>query len=131
MDYNKIIEVNGKIIDKALPKIEKAMVTDKWDCECVEAMTMALDNIKDALKIESMLEKDKTMEYSSTKMVYEPLGEDTEFMECISKIINKHGLEAGTKAIMTVINELMEDMKILHSKMYNNTMMKLRDIKHD
>ena len=24
------------------------MVTDKWDCECVEAMTMALDNIKDA-----------------------------------------------------------------------------------
>ena len=39
-------------------KIEKAMVTDKWDCECVEAMTMALDNIKDALKIESMLEKD-------------------------------------------------------------------------
>ena len=26
MDYNKIIEVNGKIIDKALPKIEKAML---------------------------------------------------------------------------------------------------------
>ncbi len=134
MDIAKLKELNGKVIEKAIPKLEKALANSEWDTEVMDALTDAITNCKNLSKMEykDRMNNDQTMMYSEKKKVFEMKKgyEDTDFMSLVSDIMEHHGDVEGAKAIVTVMNELMEDLKILNNRIYNTTMMKLRDIAH-
>lgn len=123
MDIAKLKELNEKILDKAMMNVEKAWVMDKWDCECMETMSLAIDNLKDLEK----MQKHETSYATVRKM--DARTETTEFEQCVYDVLKKHEGEKGVMAVITVIAETMEDMKILNKKMYERTMMKIKELK--
>lgn len=132
MEFAKIKELNERIIKRATDEIEKDMIT-KNTCDMVDMkiLSMAIDNVKDIVKLEegSLVEEDQTMRYSEVSKTYEPLTvEETDFTCYVNKVMDKHGSEIGHKAIMAILNELMEDLKILNNRMYSNVMMKLKNM---
>lgn len=126
MDINKLKEVNVKIIEKAIPKIENALASNIWDCECVEAMSQAIDNLKDLSKMEGY------SEYAEPKMVKHieyKINNESEFMKEVNSILASRGEEDGIKCVMMVMSELMEDLSLLHTRLYNQVIMKLKEVK--
>lgn len=129
----KLIELNEKILEKAVPKVEKAIMNDSWDCECFDTMSEAIKNI---YKLEIMEKGGEMVEEYKERKEYEApktrtKDEDkTDFEICVDEIIEKHGYEKGMKALMKVLNELMEeDLRLIHTRMYENTMRKLKELK--
>ena len=129
----KLIELNEKILEKAVPKVEKAIMNDNWDCECFETMSEAIKKIyklEIMEKGEEMVEEYKEhKEYEATKSRMKD-EDKTDFEMCVDEIIEKYGYEKGMKALMKVLNELMEeDLRLIHTRMYENTMRKLKELK--
>ena len=129
----KLIELNEKILEKAVPKVERAIMNDKWDKECFDTMSEAIKNIykleiieKGGEMVEEYKER-KEYEVPKTRMKDE---DKTDFEMCVDEIIEKHGYEKGMKVLMKVLNELMEeDLRLIHTRMYENTMRKLKELK--
>lgn len=133
MEIDKLKELNEKILEKAASKIEKAHTLDNYDYECMKAMSMAIDNMKDLIMIK---------EYKTYKKEnYEPEAKnyhrkrikgiegDSEFVECIYEILDKQGESEGIEGIIEVFDESMDEIKILHKRMYDRIMSRLKEMK--
>lgn len=133
MELEKIKELNVKILEKASNNVEKALVTETWDCECFDTMSDAIQNIYKINKMEKYSEDRRAQmnecaPISTFRMMENK--DTTDFEKCVSDIIEKHGIENGMIAIMKVLTELMEeDLRIIHNRMYENTMRKLKELK--
>lgn len=134
MEYNKLIEINKNILNKAMVEVEKGRVIGKYDCEDMEAMSMAINNIKDLMKIKRYEEgnieypKEEKTIAMATPMKIDAKTETTEFEALIYKISEKKPDHEGMYAITTILAETMEDLRILHPKFYNMTMVKLKEL---
>lgn len=126
MDFTKMKEINERILEKAIPKVEKAMLNDQWDCECFEVMSMAIDNIKDVMKIGEM--KEREPKYTEEKRK-KNLAAVNEFDICVEDIISKHGREKAMDEILLLMSDIMDDLAILQPKIYDTIIMKLKALK--
>lgn len=120
MDMMKLKELNEKVIDKAAMNVEKSLLTGKWDCECFEVLS---DAINTKHKLHAMENESKAKEYRAINMDNK---DKTEFEEYVWKIMNKG--EHDLHDIMVVLNEHMDDIKILQPRFYDKVMMKLKEL---
>lgn len=126
MDLKKARELNNRIIEESMSKVEKAIDSKNWDCECFETMSKSIDNILDIVKIEKYTEKDKVDTYRKEKK--NAFTEETEFETLIYKIAEEKKDVEGMLAITTVLAELMEELRIMHPRMYDLTMIRLKGL---
>lgn len=132
MEINKIKELNERILNRATANVEKALIMDNWDCECFETMSEAIKNIYKLEKMEKgeIKYEEKVQEDGAAFYRMKENDKKSDFERCIYEIIEKRGMEKSMKAILKVLNELMEeDLRVIHTRMYDNTMRKLRELK--
>lgn len=131
MEISKIKELNERILNRATANVEKALIMDNWDCECFETMSEAIKNIYKLERMEKHETKEeKVQEDGAIFYRMKEKEKESDFEKCIYEIIEKHGLEKAMTAIIKVLNELMEeDLKVIHTRMYDNTMRKLKELK--
>lgn len=126
MNRKKLIELNEKVIEKAMPKVEKAILNDNWDCECFEALSMAIKNV-------TRLEKEEgyeVKEYKEEPKAYtrKRREDESEFMACVYGLMEEYP-EEGADKIMVLFDEHMDDLRVIHPKMHENLMVRLKGMK--
>lgn len=128
MDIKKMKELNEKIAEKAMSKVEKSLYTDNWDCECYETLNYAIDNIMDLMKMEKhIIEEDVIKE---RKIIATDIAlDDTEFMKEVHNMMQRKGEIEGTKALMMIVSELMHDLSIINTRLYEQAMRKIKEAK--
>lgn len=151
MELERIKEINEKVLQRAVEKVEKAMEVGTYDAECYHTMSIAIDNIKDLSKIEKYHEELEQLERMEEIQEFEALAEEkpqkniralmaekvdakeetTEFEALIYEIAEKKDDIESMLAITTVLAETMEDLRLLHPKIYNMTMLKLKECLND
>ena len=93
----------------------------------MKILNLAISNITHLDKIEDkVIREDKVRE--RTNKPYETKAEETEFLGEVKALMERKGEELGEKALYLILCELMEDLKVLHSRMYENTMRKIREV---
>lgn len=132
MELYDMKELNKKVLEKAYNRVQKSADMDSYDKESFEAMSLALDNIKDIMKIERYSEdykegKERTLPMSEK---VDPKTETTEFEALIYEIAEKYPGKDGMLAITTILAETMEDLRLLHPRIYNLTMTRLNEVIH-
>ena len=135
MDLMKLKELNSKLLETSSSKVERALETKSWDCECFEVMAQAIDNMLDIHKIEKY---SKESEELATVAVGETRGytmpkQDarevtTEFEKIIYDIVDSKPQKEAMEAITTTIAETMEDLRILHPRIYEMTIHRLKEL---
>lgn len=128
MEINKLKEINEKIVKRAGEEIEKDFITkNSCDLTDMKILNLAISNITHLDKIEDkVIREDKVRE--RTNKPYETKAEETEFLGEVKALMERKGEELGEKALYLILCELMEDLKVLHSRMYENTMRKIREV---
>lgn len=128
MDLDKFKEVNEKIVDNSVLKVEKALDTKSWDKECFEVMSQAIDNLLDLSKIERHKEEkqEETTMYTLAKEDVTKV--TTEFEALVYKISEKHPGKNGMIALTTVLAETMEDLRIYNPRLYDSTLRRLKEM---
>ena len=140
MELERIKSINEKVLEKAMEKVEKSMELGTYDAECYHVMSVAIDNLKDLKKIEKYHEELEQLEMLEEVQEEKPKNvrtmmaekvdaktETTEFESLIYEIADKRNDAESMLAITTILAETMEDLRLLHPKIYNMTMLKLRE----
>lgn len=130
MELHKMKELNKKVLEKAYSRVQKSTDMDSYDKESFEAMSLALDNIKDIMKIEKYSEDYSEKENRAIPAMarIDPKTETTEFEGLIYEIAEKYPSKDGMLAITTILAETMEDLRLLHPRIYNLTMTRLKEV---
>ncbi len=129
IEKDRAIRLNENIANRAMEEIEKDYLNkNTCDLSDMRILSMAIDNIKDIEKIwkikeEHLHEKEERSIAPYTRKTYT----ESEFMECANRIISERGDE-GVHAIIMTLDETVDDLKILHKKMYDNLMKKLKEL---
>lgn len=136
MDLERIKKLNLKLLETSSLKVEKAIEGKAWDCECFEVMAQAIDNMLDLHKIEHYSRQEPAVEalgVKETKSVGAPkqnVREDvTEFEQIIYDITEKREAKDALKAITATMAETMEDLRILHPRIYEMTIHRLKELR--
>lgn len=127
MNIAKLIELNERVLEKAIGEVEKALITGKWDQEDMEALSMAIKNIH-------KLEGGMMHEYKEYKEEPKEYGRkakegESEFMSCLYEVMEKHPGQKGIDAVIMLFDEHMDDLRVIHPKMYDNIMVRLKGMK--
>lgn len=130
MHYAKLIEVNKKVLDKAQEEVEKARVVGKYECEDMEALSMAIKNIYYLTKLEKMEggyvseSKERKMDKEYSRKAKE---NESEFCTIVYGMIEEGADKID--GIITLFDEHMDDLKVIHPKMYENLMVRLKGMR--
>lgn len=132
MDIERVKELNEYIIDKATEKIDLSMKSKGFDEESFEVLSKAIVNLKYLEKIEHYEEKEveesEEVEAAAVMPKLDASKVTTEFEGLIYEIARKLPGKDYMLAITTIIADTMEDLRVLHPKMYENLMRKLKEV---
>lgn len=132
MHLIKAKEINKKIIEECNEKIEKSLDKKAFDSECFEVISQAIDNLCDIEKLEKYEDKNKEAMVSKEMVLKKKNAktETTEFEQLIYDICAKFYKEDVSFSYVTIIADTIEDLRLLHPKMYENLMRKLKEMLH-
>lgn len=119
MLIDKIRKINYETCEKVMTELEK-----KWSYSDFEILSQVIDNMKDLSEIETY---SLTAEVKAKKMNAREV--TTEFERVIYDIFqDPHTSNDDMIEVVTVIAELMEDLKMLNPRAYDITIKKLKGI---
>lgn len=128
MKLEELKELNEKVLKKAFNRVNKAAEMDTYDKESFEALSMAIKNTSDISKIEKYSDLGDKSREELLKSRVNPKEGTTEFEALIYEIAEKKPTQETMLAITTVMAETMEDLRILHPRMYNLSMNRLKEL---
>ena len=126
MGYEKVRELNEKILHKATEKLDKRVDNDNWENEEFEVISKSLDNILDIKKLEEKGEKERIIKATHKKINAET--ETTEFEQLIYDISKERNDIEGMLAITTILADHLEDVRIMNPRAYEMVMYKLKEL---
>lgn len=119
MSIEELKQINNMTLSKVMEQLDKS-----WCYSDFSIFSQAIDNMKDLEKIEGMgvLHDSQLKKLNAREVV-------TEFEEEIYKHFKKEGVNFDNMMeIITIMAELMEDLKIINPRMYNITFEKIKNI---
>ena len=129
MNLYEVEELNKSILTKASTKLKDKMAMGEWDDEVFEAMCDSIDNLKD---ISKKRRNEEMKEATETKTMYAKTWEkeykETEFEKLIYALMDKKSLKDVMCALTKILNEHIEDTRVMHPKAYENIMLKLKEM---
>lgn len=128
MDMEKAREINSDILIKSTEKLHHKLKNGGWSEEEFEVMSQAIDNLKDLDEIHYKKdEKEFKHKISSKKM--DAYKDETEFENLVYEIAMEKPSVDTLLDITTVLADHMEDIKVMHPKIYKGLIMKLKELR--
>lgn len=122
----EVKEVIMRLVKKASEKVDNNMKRGVWDSEELEVLKDSVKIWKDIEKIEDIEENhDIRKEIREIESVRAER-EGSEFKDLVYDLYKSNPDFSSINKIIDVLDETMGELKIIHEKVYDNTMKKLK-----
>lgn len=121
-------EIVMKLVKKSADKVDYNITRGLWDNEDLEVLEKAVKTWKRIEEIEDV-EENHALRKEIETLEKKRGREGSEFKDLVYDIYSKNPNSIGLEEIIEAIDDTMEELKIIHEKVYDKTLNRLKSKK--
>lgn len=125
----EVKEIVMKLVKKASEKVDYNIEHGRWDEEDLEVLSKAVKTWKRLEEIEDVEENHKLRRTIENIEREKADSEGSEFKKLVYDIYKKFPGDSSLAEIIDALDETMGELKIIHEKIYDNTIQRLKSKK--